>query len=371
MQFYYLLVCVLMLASPSHQATDVPQPSDSVVCDNQCASRNDVEEITRVQYNDLEQTVRRLYISFVRFYIERIGRSGIDNCLLEGNSTSVFEYLSNLTEQQNSMGSSDNPGLSCQDLYTAMKPSGYYWIRSGPSNPAAMVYCDMERTCCGRRGGWMKVADIDMTNSTHQCPVGFKLITRTTPPYRTCGRPDHLSGCMSTTFGTNGVRYSRVCGRILGYQIGSPNAFHGHAVIDSYYVDGISLTHGQSPRKHIWSFAGAVNEASNYAFSTCPCSNSGVGYSGAVPSFVGNDYFCDSAIGGDSLYSIGQFYPSDPLWDGQGCGATSTCCEFNSPPWFCKQLPQPTTDDIELRLCDNEWNSFDDSPFDVVELFVN
>ena len=28
--------------------------------------------------------------------------------------------------------------------------------------------------------------------------------------------------------------------------------------IDRYYVDGISLTHGQSPRQHIWSFAGAA-----------------------------------------------------------------------------------------------------------------
>ena len=32
----------------------------------------------------------------------------------------------------------------------------------------------------------------------------------------------------------------------------------------------------------------------------------------------------------------------------------STCCQFNNPPWFCKDLPQPTTDDIELRLCINE-----------------
>ncbi len=324
----------------------------------------------------------------MQFHREQLGKSEIDDSLLEGNETeystnerilqNIFESLSNLTkkveslERQNSMGSPDNPGLSCQDLYTAMKPSGYYWIRSGPSNPAAMVYCDMERTCCGRGGGWMKVADIDMTNSTHQCPVGFKLITRTTPPYRTCGRPDRLRGCISTTFGANGVRYSRVCGRILGYQIGSPDAFSQHTRgIEGYYIDGISLTHGQSPRKHIWSFAGAVNEGSIHYSSVCPCSNSGVGYRGTVPSFVGNDYFCDSAIRGGGSFSNGRFYPSDPLWDGQGCGATSTCCEFKKPPWFCKQLSVPTADDIELRICNGERNYVDDLPVEVVELFVN
>ncbi len=216
----------------------------------------------------------------------------------------------------------------------------------------------------------MKVADIDMTKSNHQCPVGFKLITRTTTPYRACGRPDRLSGCTSTTFATNGARYSRVCGRILGYQIGSPDAFSRQSRgIDSYYIDGISLTHGQSPRKHIWSFAGAVNEGSYFSTSICPCSNNG--YRGTVPSFVGNDYFCDSAIRGEGSFSPGLFYPSDPLWDGQGCGATSTCCAFNNPPWFCKQLSQPTTDNIELRICGGSSNSADDSPFEVVELFVN
>ena len=40
-----------------------------------------------------------------------------------------------------------------------------------------------------------------------------------------------------------------------------------------------------------------------------------------------------------------------PLWDGEGCGPINACCQLNNPPWFCTPLPQPTTDDIELRLC--------------------
>ena len=323
----------------------------------------------------------------VQFHREQLGKSEIDDSLLEGNETeystnerilqNIFESLSNLTrkvqilDQKVSMGSSDNPALSCQSLYMTSKPSDYYWIQSDPGNPAVRLYCDMEGICCGSREGWMKVADIDMTNSNHQCPIGFKLITRTTPPYRACGRPDRHFGCISTSFATSGIRYSRVCGRILGYQVGSPGAFiHQSRSIDSYYIEGISLTHGQSPRKHIWSFATAVNEGSSAAI--CPCSNNGVRYRGRVPSFVGNDFFCDSAIRGyGGLFSNGQFHSSDPLWDGQGCGATSTCCEFNNPPWFCKELPQPTTDDIELRICDSNWNYLDDTPFEVVELFIH
>ena len=107
-----------------------------------------------------------------------------------------------------------------------------------------------------------KVADIDMTDPTQQCPDGFKQINRTKPPLRACGRPDGNRECVSTTFPVNGIEYSHVCGRIVAYQIGSPSGFSTVLLsgnIDSDYVAGISLTHGQ-PRQHIWSFANAQGE---------------------------------------------------------------------------------------------------------------
>ena len=213
--------------------------------------------------------------------------------------------------------------------------------------------------------GWMKIADLDMTDPTQECPDGFKLINRTEPPLRTCGRPDGTTGCVSTTFSVHGTQYSRVCGRIVGYQIGSPSGFQtGSSSINSHYMAGISLTHG-SQRQHIWSLVNAQGEG--FPGEVCPCIQ---GSTVTVPAFVGNDYFCDSAIRGTSV-TIGTFYPSDPLWDGHGCGSTSTCCEFNNPPWFCKQLSQPTTDDIELRLCENSTPRDDDSPFEIIELYIN
>ena len=175
--------------------------------------------------------------------------------------------------------------------------------------------------------------------------------------------------CPCTVFPVHGIEYSRVCGRIIGYQIGTPDAFYHQSVgIDSYYVCGISLTHGQ-PRQHIWTFANALAEETIYVREICPCSGDGT-FVGSIPSFVGEDYFCDTAIRGGS-WTDGFLYPNDPLWNVQGCGSASTCCQFNNPPWFCKQLPQPTTDDIELRLCEFSPPSGDDSPIEVVEIYVN
>ena len=91
-----------------------------------------------------------------------------------------------------------------------------------------------------------------------------------------------------------------------------------------------------------------------------------------VPSFVGNDYFCESGNPGPG-YTNGRFYPNDPLWDGQGCGAAS-CCELSypprvTPPWFCKQLPQATTDDIEVRICRDQTN-YEATPIELIEVYI-
>ena len=72
----------------------------------------------------------------------------------------------------------------------------------------------------------------------------------------------------------------------------------------------------------------------------------------------------------DTAVQVGHFYSADPLWDGSGCGSTSSCCGFNNPPWFCKQLPQPTSDDIEMRVCVNQATSDEDVALEIVEVYV-
>ena len=83
---------------------------------------------------------------------------------------------------------------------------------------------------------------------------------------------------------------------------------------------------------------------------------------------MGNDYFCDTA--GATAPTTQTFYNSDPLWDGAGCGTQNSCCSFNSPPWFYKQLPQTTTDDIEMRVCRDEGRDNEDIAVEIVELYV-
>ena len=266
-------------------------------------------------------------------------------------------------------GSFSYPASSCANI-SSNYPSGYYWIKSDNTLNATQQYCDMNRTCsCSSKRQWMRVANLNMTDPNEQCPSGLKLVTFS--GWRTCGRPESTIGCGSVTYPVHGVEYSRVCGRIIGYQFGSPGAFRPYNVsqqstIDDYYLDGASLTHGCSSRKHIWSFAAAAGEEL-FTNSGCPCINPDRQLPWSIPPFVGQDYFCET--GSRASYDD-RYFNEDPLWNGQGCGPTSTCCSFNTPPWFCKQLPQSTTDDIELRLCGDEPLSNEDTPVEIVEIYV-
>ena len=149
------------------------------------------------------------------------------------------------------------------------------------------------------------------------------------------------AGCASIQFPSNGISYSQVCGRVVGYQWASPDAVYpgrysgetygtvidaSHNDINSYYVDGISITRG-SPRQHVWTLMGGLNEASFYhVFNdgryNCPCS-AGSLQGSTLQSFIGNDYFCESGNPSTNGHFQGVLYTSDPLWDGQGCGLKS------------------------------------------------
>ncbi len=276
------------------------------------------------------------------------------------------------------LGTINNPASSCSEL-PQDRPSGEYWIAINTTSSPVQVYCDMNRTSCScnTAGGWTRVANLDMTDPNQNCPAGFNLTTRTEPPLRTCGRTGELrTGCMSFAIQTHGVEYSHVCGRIISYQNGRPDAFapfhrrRTSLTIDRDYVDGISLTHGQSPRQHIWTFACAIDEFApniNTQTSRCPCTRPNETFIGTVPPFIGQDYFCET---GDRAGARGRFFANDPLWDGQGCEGTSTCCEFNNPPWFCKQLPQPTTDNVELRTCFDQGLPDEDTPIEIMEMYI-
>ena len=212
-----------------------------------------------------------------------------------------------------------------------------------------------------------------MSNSSQPCPSSWNLITS---PLRGCVPSTSDATCDSAIFPTNGQTYSRVCGRVNAYQQGSPDAFHldaGTSSLEEAYVDGVSLTHGAAgSRKHIWTFAASVYETNNDYNPqwNCACTNTDKDWPYQVPSFVGNNsYFCDTGNAGPG-FDLTTFYSDDPLWDGAGCGSTNACCQFNTPPWFCKTLPESTTDDLELRICRNQRSSDEEVVVGFVNIYI-
>ena len=88
---------------------------------------------------------------------------------------------------------------SCQDIKNIQpnSPSGYYHINS------ELVYCEMGELC-STEGGWTRLAYLDMTDSTVDCPTGFKLYE--SGDVRACGRSsDNAPGCQSIKFPSNGM----------------------------------------------------------------------------------------------------------------------------------------------------------------------
>ena len=217
---------------------------------------------------------------------------------------------------------------------------------------------------CGA-GLWYHVAYLNMSDSSQQCPSAWK--ENTTNGLRSCRRPQtSASSCLGTNYTTH-REYKKVCGRAVGYQIGTPDAFGLHALnhsIDSYYVYGVSVTHG-SPLSHIWTFAaGLTEEGVSYRSYNCPCSDIS---SQNPPSFVGNNYYCESGNPSD-MHVFDKFYGNDPLWDGQQCEG-SCCGNGTSPPWFSVELPNPTSDDIEVCICSAE-QSYDDIALQLLEIYI-
>ena len=260
------------------------------------------------------------------------------------------------------------PANSCIELAEQEPgiPSENYWILNSTQSPV-QVFCEMGQVFpvgLNVTGGWVRVANLNMTDSDQQCPENLQL-SYTDQPIQLCGRSTDSPSCDSVTFTTYGVQYRQVCGRVKGYQFASPDAFNCNARscptnINNPYVDGVSITHGASPREHIWTYAGGLEGDTT----SCPCAGGP-----SPPAFVGSDYYCESGVNTGSWTHV--LYPNDPLWDGQDCGELEgTCCDSPNLPWFCKELPEPTNDNLELRICGDQHLVDEDTPIDLVQLYI-
>lgn len=228
---------------------------------------------------------------------------------------------------------------------------------------------------CGD-GLWHRVGYLNMSDIMQQCPQPWREYNSNET--RACGRPESSNGTCSATFYPTNGRYRHVCGQIIGYQVGSPSAFYPFRnlnlnsinFLDNIYVDGVSVTHG-SPRSHIWTYAAGSTEGRSVdVVGDCPChydpENTKIVH---APNNIRNSTYCESGNGA-SVYNLGFFYGADPLWDGKQC--EHQCCSISgqSPPWFSVQLPHPTTDDIEVRICGDQDTHDEDNPISLLELYI-
>ncbi len=268
---------------------------------------NDSFEVLHQQINDLAGT---LNTSIQQIQVRENEKQQITN-----DSLDAFH------QQINHLAAFHRTSCAAILLLNPFSPSDYDSILSS-NGSIVHVYCDMTLSACGNiTGGWMKVAELDMTDNSNQCPS--ILTQRIDSNKRTSVINSTSASCAHVNYSIDAIRYSQVCGKIKAYKIiiGSHDAF-GNSDIDSIYVDGISLTYGR-PRRHIWTFAASLDEVSSHPDTNCPCTN--INYtSGALtpPTYAGNYYFCDTASQG--IFQSGYFYGDDPLWDGAGCGPLTT-----------------------------------------------
>ena len=302
------------------------------------------------------------------------------------------------------------PGVSCEDIYNRNPQShdkaGYCWILDGPSrvycamnytgsscediynnnpethdksgyyriNDSQWTYCNMTTiaiaagdfilTCAGVGGGWRRIVSINIS-AGDDCPGEWRKATQSGVSFCRVAINDSNFLCSSASFSTNGTNYQRVCGRARGYQKGDTLAFYGahdfNHGIDQSYVSGLSITHGSNPRQHIQTFASGRGEKRTDVFN-CRCTRTDA----FVPSYVGSNYYCESA----NWYGhhFDTYFFNDTLWDGAGC--IDNCCDDATQPWFYRELSQITQDDIEARICSYGYFVHRSTLIDQLELYI-
>ena len=115
--------------------------------------------------------------------------------------------------------------------------SGYYNITLTNGISIVTVYCEMEGMNWDEDGGWTRVTYLSMTEPGTACPSGLTQRGYFNLNHDVCGQHTAThGGCGSTFFSTYSLNYTKVCGRVRGYQYHTPDAFQLLSTnsIDSY-----------------------------------------------------------------------------------------------------------------------------------------
>ena len=220
----------------------------------------------------------------------------------------------------------------------------------------------MDHSFCSTTQGWTQVFNLTIDEDATECPGEFQLLTPPEFNY-SCGRtfelaPENEEGaCYSANFSAYGINYTQISGRVYAYPTETLFSFvRTTDTINDPYVTGVSIT-TTPPRTHIWTFLADTSSIEVF---------------NAGRDIFADDFFCEGDDdylyyddGYDEEYfSLDRHGTIDPLWDGEGCTGIPCC---TSAPWFCQQLNEPTTSDIQVRICADNTNTI--SIF-VLELYI-
>ena len=259
------------------------------------------------------------------------------------NLSNIWTEFSYQFQQQNYindvLNTLSNLSSSCADIlfHNLSSSSGYYLVRSS-TGQLTSVYCDMTRTCGNITGGWMRVAELDLDS----CPTG--LISQSFNGTRTCIRSEETPNCTSILYSSLNIQYSKICGRIRGYGVGSVDGFFGRTaqhsmVVTDNYLDGISIAINTD---HVWSFVAGRCDS-------CVIKK---------PSFIDSDFTCDD----NNPICSGEMLCGSILWNTNKCGKTT--------PVFYKQLSNNITTDINVKVCRNEARNNEDIAVTSIDLYI-
>ena len=167
--------------------------------------------------------------------------------------------------------------------------------------------------------------------------------------------------CDSVYYPSQGVEYSHICGRAVGYAYATSGWTCAFFSYSTKYATGVTITRGPSDnRTHVWTYASGWQYA-QHNHCNCPCAPGGT----ASPSFVGNNYFCESAT---KYKPQDQWYTNYTMWQGN-CYEGSDCCPNDGRPWFNVDLDSPTAQDIEVRWCGFVYDN-NNTGLELLELFT-
>ena len=215
---------------------------------------------------------------------------------------------------------------------------------------------------------WRNVGIFD-TRRGDTCPSGLRNEKNGNTGQSACGRNSNVASCSLMSIPVD-MAYTRVCGIVRGYQDSSPDAFDrtigAEDSIESYYVDGVSITHGSSPRRHLWTYAGGLSELHPRQAYRCPCAKTDPNDRTDVPDFVGEHFYCESGFPSERWEH--KVVWEDSLWDGDNCQAPGNkCCDRNG--WFLRDVKQ-SSDDIEIRICADQGMADEDTLIESYEIWV-